>query len=233
MIPIPIGDNLPQRTRPIITYGLTGLSVGLFLWELQLETAALNDFLQTWGIVPARITALAQDAIAGEFLALPFLIASLLVSLFLHQGFAQLLGNLLFFRVFGAQVESMLGHGGFLAFFVLAGIMTSSLQVWIDPTLQTPFVGANGAIAAVVGAYLVSFPKAKIDSILPLLIIFVSIELPAWFYLIGWLLQQTAYGLGSLNIPSGMNPSAWSYWTHGVGLLLGAAWIKFKLADIK
>ncbi|MBW4487822.1 MAG: rhomboid family intramembrane serine protease [Trichocoleus desertorum ATA4-8-CV12] len=150
---IPLGDNLPQRSRPLVTYGLIGLSVGLFLWELQLEAPALANVLQTWGVVPVRMVALSQDAIAGEWLALPFLMVALLASLFLHQGWAHLLGNLFFLRVFGAGAEATLGHGVFLAFFVLIGILTSGLQVLLDPTLQTPLIGANGAIAAVLGAY--------------------------------------------------------------------------------
>ncbi|MEP0871460.1 rhomboid family intramembrane serine protease [Trichocoleus desertorum AS-A10] len=230
---IPIGDNLPQRSHPIVTYSLIGLSVGLFLWELQLGSSALNDFLQTWGVVPSRVAALSQDAIAGQWLALPLLVASLVTSLFLHQGFAQLLGNLLFFRVFGTQVEASLGHGAFLVFFVLAGIMTSSLQVLINPTLQAPFIGANGAIAAVLGAYLVGFPKAKIDSILPLVVVFVPLELPVWVYLFWWFVQQATYGLDSFTIPSSINPSGWSYWTQAIGLLLGAAGMKFRLMNIR
>lgn len=228
---IPIGDNLPQHSRPIVTYGIIGLSIGLFLWELQLETSVLSDFLQTWGVVPARTAALAQDAIAGKILALPFLIPPLLVSLFLHQGWAHLLGNLLVLRVFGARIEASLGHKGFLVFFVLTGILTSSLQVLLDPASQAVFVGANGAIAAALGAYLVSYPKAKIDSILPLIIIFIPIEVPAWFYLLGWFAQQILYGWGSfniLNIPGGINPPSGNYLAQVTGLLLGAAWIKFR-----
>lgn len=225
---IPIGDNLPQRSRPFVTYGLIGLSIGLFLWEVQLGTPALSDFLQTWGVVPARMATLTQDAIAGQILALPFLIAPLLVSLFLHQGWAHILGNLLFLRVFGVGVEATLGHKAFLCFFVLAGIITSSLQVLLDPASQTASVGTNGAIAAVLGAYLVSFPKAKIDTVLPLVIIFIPIELPAWIYLFWWLVQQMIDGLGSFNIPDGIHPAGGNYWIQAVTLFLGAAWVKLR-----
>ena len=228
---IPIGDNLPQRSRPIITYGLIGLSIGLFFWELQLETPALSDFLQTWAVVPVKMTALVQDAIAGRFLALPFLIAPLLVSLFLHQGWAHLLGNLLFLRVFGARVEATLGHGAFLAFFVVTGILTRSLQVLLDPASQAAFVGANGAIAAVLSAYLTSFPRAKIDSILPLIVIFLPIELPAWVYLFGWVGQQIISGWGSFSLPDGINPLSVTGWGQAIGLLLGAVWVKPKLRN--
>lgn len=228
---IPIGDNLPQRSRPLVTYGLIGLSMGLFVWELQLETLALGDFLQTWGVVPARIAALAEDAIAGEWLALPLLIAALLGSLFLHQSWAHLLGNLLFLRVFGARVEATLGHETFLAFFILSGVLTSSFQVLLDPNLTAAFLGASGAIAAILGAYLFCFPKAKIDSILPLIVLFVPIELPAWFYLFWWFVQQVMYEFGSLSVPNSLNLLSLSYWMQAIALILGVAWMKLKASS--
>jgi membrane associated rhomboid family serine protease len=148
--------------------------------------------------------------------------SSLLLSIFLHGSFSQILGNLLFLWVFGKSVEDVLGHGRFLVFYLLCGVLTSVVQILAEPTLQVPLIGANGAVAGVLGAYVLSFPKAKIDTILPLAIVFIPIELPACFYLVWWFVQQVFYGIGSLNIAGGVNPPSIAYWAHGVGLAIGA-----------
>jgi membrane associated rhomboid family serine protease len=97
--------------------------------------------------------------------------------------------------------------------------------VLIDPTLTTPLVGSNGAIAAILGAYLLSFPKARIESILPLVIIFIPVEIPAFFYLLWWFVQQFFYGIGQLEIAGIINQFSLAYWTHGLGVLIGAGLI--------
>jgi len=139
------------------------------------------------------------------------------LGIFLHSSFSQILGNLIFLWVFGKSIEDILGHGRFLVFYLLSGILTGVVQILAEPTLTMPLIGANGAIAGVLGAYLLSFPKAKIDTILLLLY---PIELPALFYLFWWFVQQMFYGIGSLNIAGGVNPASIAYWAHGVGLVM-------------
>lgn len=224
---IPIGDNIPSRSKPIASYFLIGINIALFLWELKLEVAGeLGDLVNSWGVVPARLGAVTEDALAGgnpaSWIALLMLSSSLLLSIFLHGSFSQILGNLLFLWVFGKSVEDVLGHGQFLVFYLLCGVLTSVVQILVDPTLTVPLIGANGAVAGVLGAYVLSFPKAKIDTILPLAIVFIPIELPALFYLLWWFVQQVFYGIGSLNIAGGVNPPSIAYWAHGVGLAIGA-----------
>lgn len=227
---IPIRDNIPSRGKPVVTLALIGISVAVFLLELLLEAKGeLSNFLQTWAIVPERFSMMIRDAIAGAWLALPIAGISLLLSLFLHGSFAQILGNLLFLWVFGETLESKLGRGRFLALYLVGGVLTEIVQVVVNPALNLPLLGANGAIATVLGAYLVGFPRAKIDSILPLVIVFVPVELPALFYLVWWFVQQLFYGIGSLNAASSLNSTSINYWAHGIGLLWGAIAMRFWL----
>ena len=232
---IPIGDNIPSRNQPLVNYFLIGFNLICFLWELKLDiTGELSSVVQTWGIVPERISEVALDAIASRnpaaLVALVLTASSVLSAMFLHGSCSQILGNLLFLFVFGKAVENTLGHGRYGVFYLLCGILTSGMQIWVQPSLNIPLVGANGAIAAVLGAYLINFPQAKIDSILPLIIVFIPLELPALFYLFWWFVQQIFYGIGSLNIAGGVNPVDTAYWAHEVGLVIGAVfgWLMAK-----
>ncbi len=229
---IPIGDNIPSRSKPICNYLLIGINIALFLWELKLEVAGkLGDLVNSWGVVPARITSVTADLAGGNpatGIALLILSSSLLVHMFLHSSFSHILGNLLFLWVFGRSVENILGHRQFLVFYLLCGILAGIVQILVAPTLTTPLIGANGAIAGVLGAYFLSFPKSKIDTILPLVVVFIPIELPALFYLFWWFGQQMFYGIGSLNIPGGVNPTGIAYWVHGVGLIIGAILVRLR-----
>ena len=227
---IPIGDNIPSRSKPIANYLLIGINVALFLWELKLEVAGeLSDLVDSWGIIPARISTVVADIGEGNpaaWIALLILSSSLLLSMFLHGSFGQILGNLIFLWVFGKSVENILGHGRFILFYLLCGVLTGVVQILVDPRLTVPLIGANGAIAGVLGAYLLKFPKAKIDTLLPLAIVLIPVELPALFYVFWWFVQQVFYSIG-MNIPGGVNPIGIAYWTHGVGLLIGAGFYVF------
>ncbi|MBD1929347.1 rhomboid family intramembrane serine protease [Trichocoleus sp. FACHB-90] len=223
---IPIADNIASPRKPIINYFLISINIALFLWELKLEVAGeLTNFIQHWGIVPAHLSAVMSDAVSGNnpaaWFAVLIVSSSLLSAIFLHSSFSQILGNLLFLFVFGKGVENILGHRGYLIFYLISGLLTGIVQVLVEPTLSVPFIGANGAIASVIGAYLLNFPKAKIDTVLPLIVVFIPIELPALFFLFWWFVQQVFYGIGSLKISSGVNPVNITYWTHGIGLALG------------
>lgn len=224
---IPISDNIRSRRKPIIIYWLIGINIALFLWELKLEFGGeLSNFINNWGIIPAQITGAIANALSGNPAAGIFVFSrsvSLLGAMFLHGSFSQILGNMLFLWVFGKSLEIVLGHTRFIAFYLLCGILTGVVQILAQPSLTIPLIGANGAIASILGAYFLKFPKAKIDTILPLGILFIPIELPAFFYLFWWFVQQLFYGIGSLNIPpGGVNSSSLGYWAHGAGLVMGA-----------
>ncbi|MBW4681537.1 MAG: rhomboid family intramembrane serine protease [Microcoleus vaginatus WJT46-NPBG5] len=225
---IPISDNLPNRRFPLVTYLLIGFTVALFFWELKLEAAGtLSELLLSLGLVPAQLHTVAKVAIAegnpaAWFILLFMSSRSLICGIFLHGSFSQILGNLLFLWVFGKRVEEILGHGRFLGFYLICGVLTGIVQILVEPALSVPLVGANAAIAGVLGAYLLKFPKAKIDSILPLAVVFIPMEIPALVYPILWLLQQLFYSIGSLVVSGGVNAHGIGYWAHGIGLIIGA-----------
>ncbi|WP_017316864.1 rhomboid family intramembrane serine protease [Mastigocladopsis repens] len=229
---IPISDNIFffTRRKPIIIYCLIGINIALFLWELKLELGGeLGNFVNNWGVVPAQISAAFANALAGNSAAWIVVLmrsTSLLAGMFLHGSFSQILGNLIFLWVFGKTLENILGQRRFLIFYLASGILTALVQILVEPSLTVPLIGANGAITAILGAYVLKFPKAKIDTILPLLIVFIPIELSASFYLFWWFVQQISYGIGSLNIPGGVNQGSIGYLAQFAGLFIGAAFIK-------
>ena len=224
---IPISDRIFffKRRKPIIIYCLIGINIGLFLWELTLELGGtLGSFVNSWGVVPAQISAAFANALAGNPAAWIVVLkglTSLLVGMFLHGSFSQILGNLIFLWVFGKTIESVLGYRKFLVFYLVSGILTGFIQILAEPSLTVPLIGANGVITAILGAYVFKFAKAKIDTILPLLIVFIPIQLPAYFYLFWWFVQQVFYGIGILSIPGGLNFNSIAYWAHGVGMAIG------------
>ncbi|NMG06586.1 rhomboid family intramembrane serine protease [Brasilonema sp. UFV-L1] len=229
---IPISDNIFffKQRKPIIIYYLIGINIALFLWELKLELdGTLGSFINSWGVVPGQINAAFANALAGNAAAWIVVLkglTSLFVGMFLHGSFSQILGNLIFLWIFGKTIESILGYRKFLVFYLVSGILTGFIQILAEPSLTVPLIGANGAITAILGAYVFKFPKVKIDSILPLFIIFIPVQLPAFFYLFWWFVQQISYGIGSLNIPGGVNPVSTGYLTQFAGLFIGAVFIK-------
>ena len=238
---IPITDNLdnfPAQKTPLVTYCLIGLILGIFIWELHLGTKQeLTPMLLTWGLVPHRITIVTQDVLtSGNPAAIVawFLVAtSLIKAIFLHGSFAQVLGNLIFLWVFGRRVESCLGRGKFILFYLGIGIILGLGQILVDPQLDTPLVGANGAIAAIIGAYLITFPRAKIYTILPLGIVFIPLELPALFFGFWWFVQQMTYGIGLLAPNIQINSGLIAYWSHGLGMVFGAGIMKIINQKVK
>ncbi|HLP92184.1 MAG TPA: rhomboid family intramembrane serine protease [Nostocaceae cyanobacterium] len=227
---IPISDNILNWKKPIISYWLIGLNIGLFLWELRLEfTGELYRFVHTWGIVPEQTNLAITNAlfynpaafiiVFGRLLALP-------VSLFLHSSFSQIISNIIFLWVFGKTIENILGQKQYLILYLAAGIFAGMVQIFLDPNLKVPIVGANCAIASILGAYIIRFPQARIDSIIPLIIVYIPVELPAFFYLFWWFVQQAFHSIGALNIPGGINQFGLNFWGQMAGLATGAAFMR-------
>ncbi|MEH1976998.1 MAG: rhomboid family intramembrane serine protease [Nostoc sp.] len=230
---IPISDNIRCRSKPIINYWLIGINLAVFLWELKLEfSGELGYFVNSWGVIPAQISGAITNAIllnSAAWIVVFWRAFSLIFGIFIHGSFSQILGNLLFLWVFGKTLENILGHGRYLRFYLTAGAIAGIVQILLEPSLTVPLIGANGAIAAILGAYVMKFPKAKIDTILPLIILYIPIQLPAFFYIFWWFVQQLFYGIGSLNIPPvGVNQSGVVFWGQVVGLLIGAAFMRLK-----
>ncbi len=223
---IPLTDNLPPPPRPLVTYGLLGLIIGLFAWQVHLSAIEqLEPILLGRGLIPSRLAVVTSQVVDGNnpaaWVAWLLVASSLVTGMLLHSSFAQILGNGIFLWVFGRRLEAYWGSGKFLLFFVGMGILTGLGQVLIDPQLETPLVGTNGSIAAIIGAYLVAFPRAKIHTILPLGFIFIPLELPALFFGFWWFVQQLAYGIGQLSAIS-VNQGLLAYWSHGFAMVWGA-----------
>jgi membrane associated rhomboid family serine protease len=188
---LPIGDRNPTRTTPVVNYALIGLNIAAFLWETILLFGGSSSWLLPgYGLVPTR---LANDPSGEAF--------TIVTSMFLHDGWGHLAGNMLFLYIFGDNVEDSVGHVRYVAFYLLSGVGAAAAQVLVDPASPIPMVGASGAIAGVLGAYMVLHPSAPITILVPPpLMFFIGffIELPAWIVAGGWFAWQLASGVGSL-----------------------------------
>src|SRR5580698_10582908 len=180
---IPLRSTERVQSTTFVVGILIALNVLIFLYQASLDPYALDQFVQHWGIVP--------DAISGN-------LQTLLTSMFLHGGWLHLLGNMLFLWVFGRNVEDLIGSGRFVAFYIVVGLISGIVQVMANPYSRIPTIGASGAIAGVMGAYLIKFPRARIVTLIPIIIFFTTMEIPAALLLILWFVMQLANGFGSL-----------------------------------
>lgn len=197
----PIRDHNPSGRTPYVTYALIAANVGLFLTMLPLyaDPRALQAAFLTWGLVPAYSE--------------PF---SYLTSMFLHAGFLHLAGNMLFLWVFGDNMEDAFGHLPFLGFYLLSGIASAWAQAAAEPFSTIPIVGASGAIAGVMGGYLLLFPRARIDVLFIIVILIRVIPIPAWIVLGVWFAFQLFSGAATPTDGGGV-----AYWAHAGGFVAG------------
>ena len=213
----PISDENPTYTKPYVTYGLILINILCFLYELSLPSGQLDNFFRMAAVIPAELTASFQGHVIPQ--GLPEW-STLISSQFLHGGWLHLLGNMLYLWIFGNNVEDKLGHVKFLIFYLLCGILAGLMQWFFAQGSTVPSLGASGAIAGVMGAYIVRFPRARI---LTLISIF-PIRVPALLFLGIWFVQQAFYSYASLNAPTniGMESGGIAYWAHAGGFAFGA-----------
>lgn len=212
----PISDENPTRTVPYVTYGLILVNVLIFLYEVTLPPSVLEQFFYSAAVVPNELTASFDGySTAGQ---LPEW-STLFTSQFLHGGWLHLLGNMLFLWIFGNNVEDELGHLKFLGFYLLCGVLAALTQWFFSPFSEVPSLGASGAIAGVMGAYIVRFPLARILT----LVSFFPLRVPAFIFLGIWFLQQALYSFASLSVPTniGMESGGIAYWAHAGGFVFG------------
>jgi membrane associated rhomboid family serine protease len=195
---IPLRDANPTQRRPVVTWLLIGLCVAVFGLELWIQStdgdAGLNRLFREFGLIPGRLTGSGRDDLSGAALGL-------FTSQFLHGGWLHLGGNMLYLWIFGNNVEDRLGRLGFLAFYLAGGVAAGLTQVAIDPSSTNPVVGASGAIAAVLGAYLVLYPGARVLSLVFLGFFYQLINVPAVVVLVLWFALQLLTGVASLGVP--------------------------------
>jgi membrane associated rhomboid family serine protease len=202
----PIRDHNPSGRTPYVTIALIAINIMVFLaYFLGRNDLQLNAFFLQWGLVPARIA-------AGQGYE------TFLTSMFLHAGWMHLAGNMLFLWIYGDNLEEEMGHLGFLLFYLAAGVAAAALQAWADLGSRIPMVGASGAIAGVMGGYLLLFPRAKVDVLFIFVIFFRIFAIPAWIVLGIWFAIQI---FGGLNTPGDQGGVA--YWAHAGGFLAGLA----------
>jgi membrane associated rhomboid family serine protease len=218
---IPLRDANPTRGRPIVTIALILACVAVFLAELGVEadggSAALERLFRQWGLVPRDLT----EALGGSAHALSRELPTVVTSLFLHGGWIHLGGNMLYLWIFGNNVEDRLGPVRFGLFYLFGGVVASATQVIVDPSSSTPVVGASGAIAAVLGAYVVLYPRARVLSLVFLGFFYQLLQIPAIVVLGLWFVLQLVNGLASLGATSAAGGVA--LFAHIGGFVLGAA----------
>ncbi len=185
---IPLYDDNPTRRPPFFTVGLMGACVAMFLFQASLDPQTTNLWIYRLGAIPAVIAGDATLApqVAGSVPRM----ATLVTSMFLHGGFLHLAGNLLYLWIFGNNVEDALGHGRFLLFYVVSGVLAALLHIYTNPGSEAPMIGASGAISGVLGAYLLLYPQAKVGVLVPIGFILTVLRLPALAVLILWFVFQ-------------------------------------------
>jgi membrane associated rhomboid family serine protease len=217
----PISDDNPTRIKPYVTYGLIAVNILVFAYELTRTPPQLENFFYTWAVIPQELS---RHFAGGELGYQPFPEwITLFTSQFLHGGFLHVAGNMLFLWIFGNNVEDRLGHVKFLLFYLTCGALAALSQWYFSSNSTIPSLGASGAIAGVMGAYILRFPRASILTLIPLGIL-IPIRLPAYAYLGIWFLQQALYGIASLGVPAniGMERGGVAYWAHAGGFVFGA-----------
>ncbi len=200
---IPLRDSLQSYSKPYVTIAIIAANALVFLFQLTLDEFSLNSFVSTYGMIPSRLHA-----------------SSLVTSMFLHGGWLHLIGNMWFLWIFGDNVEDILGHAKYLLFYLLCGVAAALFQVALNMDSRVPTIGASGAIAGVMGAYLVKFPRSRIVTLVFILFFLTTIEIPAGLILVYWFVLQFFNGVGSI-ASSHLSQGGVAWFAHVGGFLAG------------
>ena len=206
---IPLRSSEPHYTTPSVNLLLIGANVLVFLFELSLGSGyRLNHFIALYGIVPDH-----------------FNVASIFTSMFIHGGFLHIAGNMWFLWVFGRGVEDVLGHAKYLIFYLACGVAAAITHVVMNAGSTVPTVGASGAIAGVMGAYLITFPRARVVTLVVLFIFITTVDIPAAFLLLYWFAIQFFNGVGSVGYSQASSGDV-AWFAHVGGFITGIILIK-------
>jgi len=201
---IPLRSSERTYTAPTVTLVLILINVLVFVYELSLSRYGLNRFIATYGIVPDR-----------------FHWTQLLTSMFIHGGFMHILGNMWFLWVFGKGMEDLVGHGRFLIFYLACGVVAGLIHMLVNYSSPVPTVGASGAIAGVMGGYLVKFPRARVVTLIIIIFFFTTVDMPAFVLLLYWFAIQFFSGVGSIADSQNWQGGDVAYFAHIGGFLAG------------
>ena len=198
----PVSDVIPSRTKPVVTVALIALTSAVFLYELQLDRREMYGLARSFGVIPTDVVWLHT-----------------LTSAFLHDGWIHFVGNMLYLWIFGDNVEDSLGHAGFAVFYLTAAAISASAHVLLNPSSAAPLIGASGAIAAILGAYFVLYPRSQVLTAVFLILYLDVIEVPAVIFLGVWLVMQLAAGLASMG--AGAADGGMAIGAHLTGFAVG------------
>lgn len=217
----PINDDNPTNSTAYVTYTLLVLNVLIFIYELSLTPPQLERFFQLYAVIPRELTASFAGIPVNQPTPEPL---TLFTSQFLHGGFAHIFGNMLFLWIFGNNIEDQLGHLKYLIFYLACGALAALSQWFFSIQSALPSLGASGAIAGILGAYVLRFPHARVRTLIFLGPLITFPRIPAIFFLGIWFFQQALYGVASLNVPSniGMENGGVAYFAHIGGFVFGA-----------
>jgi membrane associated rhomboid family serine protease len=200
---IPLRSSERHYTTATVTLTIIAINLLVFFYELTLSGWRLNYFIASYGIVPDRLN-----------------IFSLLTSMFIHGGFLHILGNMWFLWIFGRGIEDILGHAKFLIFYLACGLAAGLIHILVNASSPVPTVGASGAIAGVMGAYLIKFPRARIVTLVPIIIFITTVDIPAAFLLLYWFAIQFFSGVGSVGYSQASSGDV-AWFAHIGGFLAG------------
>ena len=213
----PIRDNIPARTIPVATFGLMAVTVAVFVYQTRLSSVASAAFLYDYGAVPARFT---HPNLAAAMGFSRWSGLSLLTSVFLHGGWFHLISNMWALWLFGDNVEDRFGRLRYTIFYLVCGIIAMGVHVVVNPQSPVPAVGASGAIAGVMGAYLILFPKARMLVFAPIFVIPYFSEIPAVLFLLAWIAIQVVSGLAESHAAVHATQGV-AFWAHVGGFFCG------------
>ncbi|GFE71707.1 rhomboid family intramembrane serine protease [Chroococcus sp. FPU101] len=218
---VPLRDDNPISITPYVTYGIIALNILVFLYQITLTPQQLDAFFESFAVIPKELTANFNGIPVGQPIPEWW---TLITSQFLHGGFLHIAGNMLFLWIFGNNVEDRLGHVKFLIFYLSCGVLAALAQWYFSYNSMIPSLGASGAIAGVMGAYILRFPQAQVVTLIPLGLLFWTFRVPAFLFLGFWFVQQAFYSFASLSVPTnvGMENGGIAYWAHAGGFVFGA-----------
>ena len=203
----PLRDDRPTYTPPVITTMLIVACAMVFLHEINLDDYSRSFFMERYALVPAHFTP-----------------AALVTSMFMHAGWMHIIGNMLFLWAFGKSLEDAMGHFRFLGFYLLCGIIAGVVQFIFNFYSRVPMVGASGAIAGVMGAYLIKFPRAWIHTLVFIIVFVTTVDIPAWFFTIFWFVTQLFSGYGAIT-QTQVSDGGTAWFAHIGGFVAGMALI--------
>jgi membrane associated rhomboid family serine protease len=210
---IPLKDNIPSRTSPIITIIIIVVNLVIFGYASLMPLGAERVLIERYALIPREF----MISLAERTELLPYNVLTIFTSMFLHGGLFHVAGNMLYLYIFGNNIEDSLGHGRFILFYGASGLVAALVQFLFEPASSLPMIGASGAVSGVLGAYLVLYPHAKIKTLIFIFVFITTVEMPAVVMLTIWFLMQLAFS----HIGKGV---AW--WAHIGGFIFGLVTIK-------